>query len=79
MIIGLFFLFLIAIVWFLFIAGFLWRLILFVGGWFGIYALLRIYVPTSAHIALTFGGDAYSWAAVIPTIICIMCLLTTRE
>lgn len=74
-----FFAIVIAIVWFLFVVGFLWRLILFVCGWVGAYILLRVYIPDSAHIALTFGGSSYSWAAVIPSIICVMCLLTTRD
>jgi hypothetical protein len=77
--IGIFFLVIIAIAWFLFVAGFLWRLILFVGGWVGVYVLLRVYIPDSAHIALTLGSTPISWAAVIPTIICIMCLLTTKK
>ena len=64
--------------WTLLIGGLLWKIILFVGGWIGIYSLLRVYFPDSAQIVLTLAGHGYSWAAMIPTIICVLALAHTR-
>ena len=69
------------IVWKLFIDGWLFKIILFFGGWFGLYMALRIYVQGATNTALTLGTDptiALSWAAVIPTAICFLCLLCTK-
>jgi hypothetical protein len=67
------------ITYLLLVKGFLWKLILFFAGWVGVYIILRTYFPTSGHIAMSFSGTTYSWAAVIPTCICILALATTRE
>ena len=64
--------------WMLLIGGLLWKIILFVGGWFGIYGLLMVYFPQSAQIAITLLGRGYSWAAMIPTVICILALAHTK-
>ena len=66
-------------IWRAFASGWLFRAILFVAGWFGLYVALRIWFDTSEHIALTLGdGTIISWAAVIPTIICSLCLVCTK-
>jgi hypothetical protein len=67
------------LVWLLLFKGFLWKLILFFGGWVGIYVLLRTNFPDSAHTAITLAGGTYSWAAVIPTVICILALAHTES
>lgn len=66
------------LVWKLFIVGVLWRSILFFAGWFGIYIGLLMNVPDSHHTIMIF-DTACSWAAVIATAVCIMCLLTTKS
>ena len=68
----------IAVIWLLFMEGYLWKLILFCAGWFGIYALMRVYVAGSHKIAVVILDEPISWAAVVPTIICLMALLTTK-
>ena len=81
-ILGLIALFIISIFWKLFIDGWLFRIILFAFGWFGLYIWLNYYVEGAKHIAFTYHGDganmSFSWASVIPTAICVMCLLCTR-
>ena len=76
MIFGLFLLVVIILFWQLFIKGFLFKSILFVFGWFGIYMFLWFKVPESHALAL---GSGYSWAGVVPTAICVLTLLTTKE
>jgi hypothetical protein len=62
----------------LFVGGWLFRIILFFAGWFGIYYLLQG-VDGCNNPAFTFGTNTtISWAAAIPTAICILALLTTR-
>jgi hypothetical protein len=71
------------ILWKLFIDGWLFKIILFIAGWFGLYIWLRTSFEAARHIALTYhsnGSDvSFTWATIIPTVVCIMCLLCTRE
>lgn len=65
----------------MFVDGWLFKIILFFAGWFGLYVALRVYVAGADHIAVTFGTvdpTSFTWAAVIPTIICFLCLLCTK-
>lgn len=63
----------------LFIDGWLFKIILFFGGWFGIYVFLRAYVDGANKTALTIAEDMHvSWAVLVPTIICFLCLLCTK-
>jgi len=78
MVFGIFLLLIIFIFWLLFIRGYLFKLILFIGGWIGIYGFLMLKVPESHSIAFMAAGHDYSWAFVIPTGICLMCLLTSK-
>jgi hypothetical protein len=78
MVFGLLMLFALYLLWVLFVQGALWKIILFFAGWAGIYFLMRIYVSGADKIAITITDYTFSWAAVIPTVICIFALLTTR-
>ncbi len=78
MIFGIAMLIVIYVLWVLFVKGALWKIILFGAGWFGIYMALRIYVEGATNTAVIITGYEFSWAAVIPTIICFMALLTTE-
>ena len=62
----------------LLVKGVLWKLILFCFGWFGLYVGLRIYVEGAAHTAVTISGYNFSWASVVPTIVCICALACTK-
>lgn len=70
------------ILWKLFVDGWLFKGILFFAGWFGIYIWLRFYVEETKSIAFIYHGDssntAFTWAAVIPTAICVMALLCSK-
>jgi len=76
MIFGLFLLASILVIWLLFVKGFLFKLIIFCFGWLGLYAFLWSQFPDSHVHAFNSG---YSWAGVIPTVICVLALLTTKE
>ena len=79
MVLAIFAIIILVVLWALFVEGWLWRIILFFSGWFGIFMALNIYVPESRGTAITFdGGGTMSWAAVVASTICIMALLTTR-
>lgn len=81
LVIGFMSLFSIYIIWKLFIDGWLFKIILFIAGWFGLYVGLRTYVEGATNIAVTFGKEnpvSFTWAAVVPTIVCFLCLLCTK-
>jgi len=67
------------IIWKMFIDGWLFKGILFFAGWFGLYVYLAVYVEGAKGVAFTMSnGFTMTWAAVVPTIICFLCLLCTR-
>lgn len=74
---GIVLLLIIGLIWALFVEGWLWKIILFFAGWFGIFVGLSIYVPESKATVMIFDCPV-SWAAVVATGICLMALLTTK-
>jgi len=78
MIFGIILLVIIGLLWALFVEGWLWKVVLFFAGGFGIYIGLKIYVPESVHTALVFSGTEVSWAALVAVGVLVMALLTTR-
>lgn len=70
------------ILWKMFIDGWLFKIILFIFGWIGLYVVCRVYMESGSHTAVTLGtgheAHTYSWAFVIPTVVCLLCLLCTR-
>jgi hypothetical protein len=65
--------------WLLLIRGALWKILLSLGGWFGVYIFLSIYFPKSTATALTFSNTHYSWAIVVATGIFLLSLAHTRS
>lgn len=64
----------------LLIDGWLFKVPLFFGGWFGIYIWLNMTFVESHATAITLGvHNNVSWAALIPTIICILALACTKS
>jgi hypothetical protein len=63
----------------LLVKGLLWKIILAIGGWFGIMMGLRIYVPDSTHECMTVSGYSLSWAIVIPSIVVMLAMLYTKD
>jgi hypothetical protein len=63
----------------MFIDGWLFKGILFFAGWFGLYVGLAVFTDCGKSTAFTLdSGSTVSWAAVVPTVICLLCLLCTR-
>ena len=79
MIFGLALLVIIYFLWVLLVQGLLWKIILAIGGWFGIMVGLRIYMPDSAHECVQVSGYHLSWAVVIPTFIVLMAMAYTKD
>lgn len=76
---GLMLLLFIYLLWKMFVDGWLFKIILFFAGWFGLYVALHVYTDMGKSIAFTLSsGTTISWAAVVPTVICLLCLLCTR-
>jgi hypothetical protein len=67
------------LIWLLLVRGFLWKACLFFGGWIGIYCILMAKFPAAAHTAITIAGSNFSWATVVPTVICVLALAHTRS
>lgn len=65
------------LLWLLLVKGALWKLILAGFGWFGIYVFLAI----QFHLDKTspFKDNSFSWAAIVPTIIVLLALASTKE
>ena len=79
MIFGFFLLAILGIIWFLFIAGWLWKIFLGIGGWIGIDYVLSSYIPESKHTLLTIFGSSVSWAATIASVVLLMAMFHTKE
>jgi hypothetical protein len=78
MVLGVVLLTIIFVLHFLLVRGALWKLILFFGGWWGLHLFLQAQPWATASI-MTIGHYGYSWAEVIPTIICFLALITTKD
>jgi hypothetical protein len=78
MIFGIVLLVVIYLLWVLLAEGLLWKLILFFAGWLGLYTLL-LTQPWAVATAIIIVGHAFSWAQVLPSIVCFLALLTTRN
>lgn len=62
----------------LFIKGLLWKLIISIFGWLGMYWFL-INVDELATSGITIAGCLVSWAAVIPSIIVALAMMYSKE
>jgi hypothetical protein len=64
------------LIWHLLFSGLLWKIILFFGGWIGVYCLLKAYIPASSQMV---AGSNFSWAVLVPSVICLLALVHTRS
>jgi hypothetical protein len=62
----------------LFIDGWLFKIILFVAGWFGLYVAIYAFTESGSNTPMTVGHNSISWAFIIPTVICFLALLCTK-
>ena len=63
----------------LLVKGVLWKIIVAIFGWFGMFIFLEMYIPDSKAICLTFAGSSFSWSEVIPTIIVLLAMSYTKD
>ena len=66
-------------IWNLLIQGLLWKMIIGIFGWIGIYKTLVEYVPQTKSICFTFSGKSFSWCEIIPTFILLMAILYKKD
>jgi len=78
LIFGFILLFIIYCTYKLFATGFLFKAILFVAGWFGLYIAIEAYCDWGSNIAITISDKQFSWAGVIPTLVCALVLLNVK-
>jgi hypothetical protein len=62
----------------LLVDGWLWKTYAFFATWIGTYLLLKLFTVWGSETPMTIGGSPISWAVIIPTIICVMLLATTK-
>ncbi len=78
---GLIMLLIIYVTWKLLIDGWLYKVILFFAGWVGLYVICYVYIDGAKNVAITIGADnpvSFTWAAVVPSVICFLALLTSK-
>lgn len=63
----------------LLIKGILWKIIVAIFGWFGMFIFLEAYLPDSKAVCLTFTGSSFSWSEIIPTIIVLLAMSYTKD
>lgn len=73
-------LFIIVVLYLLLVKGWLFKIILFLAGGFGLYVALWTWLPDTHAVAFTTGsGSQHSWAFVISIFVCICALATTKS
>lgn len=65
-------------IYLLFIEGIFWKLIVLFFGWIGLYSYLERSFPASKATFMTIMGCHISWSILIPTVIVILAMATTR-
>jgi len=78
MIYGLILLLICWLLYLLLIKGYLYKLILLVFGWIGIFLILGIYFPITKSTGIIAFETMMEWRAVIPTIIVLLALVSTK-
>lgn len=79
MLFGIVLLIAIYILYVLLVKGLLWKLILAIAGWFGLFIGLRFYVPQSKELCMVLSGYSFSWAEVIPTVVVLLAMAYTKD
>lgn len=63
----------------LLVEGWLWKIILGIFGWIGLYWALLEYFPESKNTCLTFQTWNICWAAAIASVVLIMAMFNTES
>lgn len=66
------------LLWVLLVKGALWKLILGIFGWLGMYWFLHAY-PILQHYPINIYGNTFSWAAIIPSVVVLLAMMHTKE
>ena len=59
--------------------GTIWKTLVLVAAWFGIYFALSHNILSSNHIMMTIVGYTFSWAEVTATFIVFLCMAVTMR
>lgn len=62
----------------LLVKGILWKLIVAIFGWFGMFVALINYVPVSKQLCITISNYKFSWAEIIPTVIILLAMAYSK-
>jgi hypothetical protein len=76
---SIFLLIVIIFLWKLLVEGLLWKIIIGIFGWIGLYTFISQSFHSSKNTCIVFAGSHFSWSIVIPTIILFMAMLYTKE
>ena len=63
----------------LLISGWLWKILMGIFGFLGMFWTMKNYIPHSGAICLTVGSYPLSWAIVVPMIILLITMIYTKE
>ena len=66
-------------IWQLIIQGLIWKIIVGVFGWIGMYAAIAEFMPELNKAYLIIGQNKISWAIMIPSFILIMAMLYSKN
>jgi hypothetical protein len=66
-------------VYVLLIKGVLWKLLLVIFGWFGLFVFLGIYFPSTAIHGIIVADTLVPWNAVLPSFVVLLSLAYTKE
>lgn len=69
----------ISFIWVLLSQGLLWKIIVGIFGWLGMYWALVSNFPASNTIFFESAHNSFSWAQVIPTIVLVLAMFYTKE
>jgi len=64
--------------YFFFIEGVLWKLIILTAGWICIYSYLNAAFPSSKETFMSVLGINISWSIFVPSLLVILAMATTR-
>lgn len=66
-------------IWKLIAQGLIWKIIVGVFGWIGMYAAIIQFAPKLDKLYLTIGSNKISWSMLVPSFILVMAMLYTEN
>jgi hypothetical protein len=68
----------ISILYFLLVKGYLFKLIILIFGFLGLYWFLETYIPASKQKLIEIAQYDISWSICVPVVLVVLLLLTTK-